>query len=108
MNKIKHGDEVAVLCGAYKGRRGEVKRVILDGAGKPARVVVEGINMRTNFERPNPQQNEPGGRILREAPIHVSNVALVDSVNGRYGRVKIIQNDKGKTRIVASADKEVL
>ena len=88
MNKIKKGDQVAVLCGRQKGGRGIVLRVYPDARGKPERVLVEGINMVTHFERPEPRENKQGGLIKREAPIHASNVALVGE-NGRPMRVKI-------------------
>lgn len=98
MNKIRRGDEVMVLAGANKGGRGEVKRVIIDDAGKVARVVVEGLNMATCFVRPNPQKNEPGGRILREASLHASNVAVIDKESGLPSRVKIERTEKGGVR----------
>lgn len=89
MNKIRKGDRVAVLSGRDRGRRGEVRRVILDHAGRPERVEVEGINMLTSFVRPNPQKNEAGGLIKREAPLHVSNVAVIDPETDLPARVKI-------------------
>lgn len=61
MNKIKKGDQVAVLCGNQKGARGVVKEVIIGARGKPEKVVVEGVRMLTHFERPDPQNNKPGG-----------------------------------------------
>ena len=99
MNKIKAGDEVAVLRGRNKGGRGIVKRVIPDFRGKPEKVVVEGVNMVSHYERPNPQQNQPGGIIRREAPIHASNVSLIDPKSGRPARVKISADKK---RVFAS------
>lgn len=102
MNKIKSGDEVIVRSGQHKGRRGVVQKVILDSNGKPARVLVEGVNLVTHYDRPNPQQNQQGGLIKREAPIHASNVGLVDPDTGKASRVKF----KDKKRMLASG-KEV-
>ncbi len=106
MNKIKNGDRVIVLCGAYKGRSGLVKKVLTDAAGKPEKAIVEGINMRTNFDRPNPQKNEPGGRILREAPIHASNLAPVHPETGKPMRMKIGKDKDGNNQRISPDNKE--
>ena len=81
MNKIRKGDQVIVITGKYKGQRGEVVRVAAD------RVVVQNINVVKRHTKPNPQANQPGGIVEREAPIHVSNVALFNSATGKGGRV---------------------
>ncbi|MGI9298757.1 MAG: 50S ribosomal protein L24 [Gammaproteobacteria bacterium] len=99
MNKIKKGDEVAVLCGRDRGRRGVVLRVQPDSRGKPEKVLVEGVNMVSHYERPDPRQNRPGGIVKREAPIHASNVSPIDPKNGRPSRVKI---NGDKKRVFAS------
>ncbi|MGU9952136.1 MAG: 50S ribosomal protein L24 [Gammaproteobacteria bacterium WSBS_2016_MAG_OTU1] len=104
MNKIKRGDEVIILCGQNKGQRGVVQRVFLDSIGKPERVLVEGMNMATNYDRPNPQQNQPGGLIKREAPIHASNVSLVNAESGKPMRVKIGESKKGNERLMSSGE----
>lgn len=96
MNKIRRGDEVMLLSGRDKGGRGEVLRVLRGKSGKVERVVVRGINLATNYVRPNPQQNEPGGIVKKEASVHVSNVAVVDPDSSLPARVKILQTDKGK------------
>ncbi|MGI9306928.1 MAG: 50S ribosomal protein L24 [Gammaproteobacteria bacterium] len=98
MNKIRKGDEVIVLCGRQKGGKGVVREVFPDARGKPARVLVEGINMATHYDRPDPQNNRPGGLTKREAPIHASNVALMDDTSGRPVRAKINIAENGKTR----------
>ena len=79
--KIKRGDRVLVIAGNDKGRTGEVKVVL---AGRD-RVLVEGINVRTKHLKPN-QQRPQGDRVQREAPIHVSNVMLVDPQTGKGTR----------------------
>lgn len=99
MNKIKKGDEVAVLCGRDKGGRGVVLRVYPDSRGKPEKVLVEGVNLATHYERPNPQKNQPGGIVKREAPIHASNVSPMDPKSGKPSRVKI---SAAKKRVLAS------
>lgn len=95
MNKIRRGDEVIVLSGRDKGRRGVIRRVFPDAFGKPERVIVEGVNLLTHFDRPNPQKNQPGGVVKREAPLHASNVAIIGA-DGKPVRVKIRVDDKGK------------
>ena len=106
MNKIKKGDEVIVLCGRDKGRRGVVQRVIRDATGKPGRLIVEGIQMVTHFDRPDPRENKPGGMVKREASLHASNVALLDE-EGRPRRVKIQMNEEGKKTRFLSSGQEV-
>ena len=96
MNKIRQGDEVMVLAGRNKGSRGRVKRVILDLYGKPEQVVVEGVNMLTHFVRPNPQKNDPGGRIEKEAAMPVAKVAVLDPDSGQPARIKIVTGEDGK------------
>lgn len=97
MNKIKKGDIVIVTTGSSKGARGEVQRVFLNAATKKVDyVLVEGANMVTHFERPNPQKSEQGGLIKREAKIHISNVAIVDAESGKPMRVKFTRDKDGK------------
>ncbi len=82
MNKIRKGDQVIVLAGRDKGKRGNVIRVLPDG-----RLLVEGVNMVKRHTRPNPQRNVTGGIIDKEAPIHISNVALYNATAGKGERV---------------------
>ncbi len=79
--KIKRGDTVQVISGKEKGKRGEVERVI----PKENRVVVGGVNVRTRHARPS--QSNQQGLYTFEAPIHVSNVMLVDPSSGQPTRV---------------------
>jgi large subunit ribosomal protein L24 len=81
MNKIRKGDKVAVRTGKDKGKTGTVLSV--DGE----RVVVEGVNMVKRHTRPNPQRNQTGGIIDKEASIHISNVALTNPATGKPERV---------------------
>lgn len=82
MRKIKKGDDVIVLTGKDKGRRGIVLRVVDD-----ERVVVEGVNRVKKHEKPNPLRGTPGGIVEKEMPIHVSNVALYNPVTQKADRV---------------------
>ena len=94
--KIKKGDRVVVLAGKDKGRQGAVLRVL----PKEERDVVEGLNMVQRHTRPT-QMDPQGGIKNKEAPIHVSNVAIVDS-NGKPTRVGFrVEGDK-KVRVAKS------
>ena len=70
---IKKGDEVVVLAGAEKGKRGKIISV----SSKSMRAIVEGVKMIKRHTRPNPQRNIKGGIVEKEAAIHISNVAIV-------------------------------
>lgn len=108
MNKIRRGDEVVVLTGREKGSRGTISRVILDAHGRPDRVVVDGLNLMSRHTRPNPQKNDPGGVVKREAPLHASNVALYNPETARSERVRIRRGENGKNiRVFAKTGKEV-
>ena len=97
MNRIRKGDEVVVTAGRSKGQRGHVLRVLED------RLLVENVNMVKRHTRPNPAMNIPGGIIEKEAPIHVSNVALFNPVTGKGDRVGIRTLEDGrKVRIYKS------
>jgi len=84
MRKIRKDDEVIVIAGRDKGRRGAVQRVV-----SARKVLVSGVNMVKKHMRPNPQINEPGGIRDIEAPIAVSNVALFNPESGKADRVGI-------------------
>ncbi|PZP62771.1 MAG: 50S ribosomal protein L24 [Azospira oryzae] len=98
MRKIRKGDEVVVIAGKDKGRRGTVLRVVDD-----ERVVVEGINKVKKHQRPNPLKGTTGGIIEKEMPIHVSNVAIFNPHTQKPDRVgfKILE-DKRKVRYFKS------
>jgi large subunit ribosomal protein L24 len=81
MKRIKKGDEVILLTGKDKGRRGTVQKVYSDD-----RVSVEGINVMTHYQRPNPQAGIEGGLLKKEAPVHISNVALYNPATGKADR----------------------
>jgi len=94
-SSIVKGDRVRVIRGNFRDMEGPVLRVI------PAkeRVVVEGVNMRKRHERPS-EANPEGGIITFEAPIHLSNVMLVDPAGGQASRIRVrIEADGAKERI---------
>jgi len=82
MQRIKKGDDVMVLAGRDKGKRGTVVRRVDD-----EHLVVEGINRAKKHQRPNPMKNEQGGIVDRDMPIHISNVALFNPQTGKADRV---------------------
>jgi len=92
--KIKRNDKVLVIAGKSKGKTGRVLRVIVD----KQRVLVEGVSMIKKHVKPNPQRNIAGGILEQEAPIHISNVMLIDS-EGNKTRVGYHVAEGKKTRI---------
>jgi large subunit ribosomal protein L24 len=100
--KIKRGDTVVVISGKEKGKRGEVERVI----PKENRVVVGGVNVRTRHARPT--QNNQQGLYTFAAPIHVSNVMLVDPGSGEPTKVGSRFTDSGeKIRVSKKTGKDI-
>jgi large subunit ribosomal protein L24 len=91
---IKRGDTVIVIAGSDKGRTGKVLRVLLD----KDRVVVEGVNRVWKHVRPS-QRTPQGGRIQKDAPIHISNVQPVDPATGKATRVKFEDRNGEKHRV---------
>jgi len=97
MAKIKRNDQIIVIAGKDKGKKGRVLRIIVD----KQRVLVEGVGMIKKHVKPNPQKNIAGGILSQEAPIHISNVMLLDS-EGKGSRVGYsIEGDK-KIRVARS------
>ncbi len=100
--KIKRGDTVVVISGKEKGRRGEVERVL----PREDRVVVGGVNVRTRHARPT--QNNQQGLYTFAAPIHASNVMLVDPGSGEPTKVGYRFTDSGeKTRVAKKTGKDI-
>src|SRR3989344_646922 len=94
MKKIRTGDKVMVLTGRDKGKQGTVLRVLED-----SRVLVESVNMIKRHTKPNPNKGVTGGIIDREAPIHISNVALYNPATGKGERVGMrVMQDGSKVR----------
>jgi len=103
MRKIKRDDEIIVIAGKDKGKRGKVRKVMDDN-----RVVVSGINMIKKHVRPNPQANEQGGIQEREAPIQISNIAIYNGESGKADRVGIQTLEDGKkVRVFKSSGDQI-
>lgn len=98
MSKIRKGDEIVVLVGKDKGRRGVVLRCV-----DAERVVVEGVNRVKKHVRPNPVKGQSGGIVEKEMPIHVSNVAIFNPVTQKADRVgfRVLEDGK-KVRVFKS------
>ena len=103
MLKIKRDDEVVVIAGKDKGKRGKVLKVL-----EKNRLLVAGIQMIKKHQKPNPQAGVAGGIIEKEAPIQVSNVALFNSATNKGDRVgfKVLEDNK-KIRIFKSSGEAV-
>jgi large subunit ribosomal protein L24 len=96
MNRIKKGDQVVVIAGKDKGKKGEVVRV--DGD----RVVVSNVNIIKRHTKPNPQAGQPGGVVEREASIHISNVMLFNPATGKGERVGFKVLEDGRKRVCSA------
>ncbi|MGH1487254.1 MAG: 50S ribosomal protein L24 [Cellvibrionaceae bacterium] len=98
MRKIKRDDEVVVITGRDKGKRGKVVKILEDN-----RIIVSGVQMVKKHQKPNPQAGVPGGIIEKEAPIQISNVAIFNPATEKADRVGIkILEDGKKIRVFKS------
>jgi large subunit ribosomal protein L24 len=100
--RIRKGDTVVVLSGKDRGKTGEVIEV----RPREQRVVVQGLNLMKRHTKPRPP-NEPGGVIERPAPLHLSNVALVDPKDKRPTRVRIEVRDGERVRVSARSGEKL-
>ena len=99
MNRIRKGDDVIVITGKNRGQRGEVIRVAGD------RVFVSNVNLVKRHTKPNPQANQPGGIVEREAAIHISNVQLYNPATGKGERVGVKTLENGsRIRVFRSSN----
>jgi large subunit ribosomal protein L24 len=103
MNKIRKGDDVVVIAGKDKGKRGTVLVRVDD-----ERLVVEGINRVKKHTKPNPMKGQPGGIVEKEMSIHVSNVALFNPANQKADRVGFKTLDDGRKVRVFKSNGEVV
>jgi large subunit ribosomal protein L24 len=102
MNRIRKGDQVLVITGKNKGQRGDVLRVADD------RVFVSNVNLIKRHTKPNPQANQAGGIVEREASIHLSNVQLFNPATNKGERVGTkTLNDGRKVRVFRSTGEVV-
>jgi large subunit ribosomal protein L24 len=103
MNKIRKGDDVVVIAGKDKGKRGTVLVRVDD-----ERLVVEGINRVKKHTKPNPMRGQPGGIVEKEMSIHVSNVALFNPASQKADRVGFKTLDDGRKVRVFKSNGEVV
>jgi large subunit ribosomal protein L24 len=102
MLKIKRDDEVIILAGKDKGKRGKVRRVLDNN-----KLIVSGINMVKKHTKPNPQAGVAGGIVEREAPIQVSNVAIFNPGSSKADRVGFKVEGERKVRIFKSSGEAI-
>lgn len=99
---IKKGDEVIVLAGKNKNSKGKVLKVLV----KEEKAIVEGVNMVSKSTKPN-ALNPQGGIIKQEAPIHISNISLIDPKSGKPTRVSIKHEGKNVIRVSKKSGEEI-
>ncbi len=103
MNKLKKGDQVIVITGRDKGKRGTVSRRVDD-----SHLVVDGVNVVKKHTKPNPLKGTTGGVIDKTMPIHQSNVAIFNAASGKADRVGIkLLADGKKVRVYKSSGEEI-
>ena len=103
MNKIRKGDQVIVIAGRDKGKRG-----IVSLRADDSHVVVDGINMVKKHAKPNPMKGTNGGIIEKTMPIHQSNIAIFNSATGKADRVGVKLSADGKrVRVYKSSGEEI-
>ena len=100
MNKLRQDDEVIVLSGKDKGKRGAISSIAGD------RVIVNGINMAKRHTKPNPNLGQAGGIIEKEASIHISNIAIFNPETNAADKVKIQMDVDGTKVRVFSSNKQ--
>ena len=103
MNKIRKGDEVVIITGKDKGRRGSVLKVLDKG-----RVIVENVNMVKKHQRPNPNAGVTGGIVEKEMPINISNVMLFNPVTKKGDRVGTRKLEDGRKVRFFKSNNEVV
>lgn len=99
MKKIRRDDEVIVIAGKDKGKRGKVQTVRADG-----KLIVSGINMMKKHQKPNPMLGTPGGIVEKEAAIQASNVAVLNPETNKADRVGFTLSEDGKKQRVFKSD----
>jgi large subunit ribosomal protein L24 len=103
MRKLRSNDEVIVIAGKDRGKRGTITRLVGD-----RKVIVSGINMVKRHTKPNPNMGQPGGIVEREAAIDISNIAIFNPGTNKADRVGIKVDDEGaKKRVFKSNDQEI-
>ena len=103
MFKLKKGDEIIVIAGKDKGKRGTILRVMPND-----KVVVENVNMAKKHQKPNPNEGVAGGIVEKEMPLAISNVAIFNAATGKADRVGFKMLDDGrKVRFFKSNDEVI-
>lgn len=103
MRKLRRDDEVIVIAGRDKGTRGTITRMMKDD-----KVIIAGVNMIKRHTRPNPNLGQPGGIVEKEAPLHISNVAIFNPDKDGPDRVGIRTDEDGtKTRFFKSSGETI-
>jgi large subunit ribosomal protein L24 len=102
MNKLRTGDEIIVIAGRDKGKRGKIV-----SRKDETHLVVEGINLVKKHTKPNPLKNTTGGIVEKAMPIHQSNVAIFNSATGKADRVGFKVDGDSKVRIYKSSGEQV-
>ena len=102
MQKLKKDDEVIVIAGRDKGKRGSILSFM-----KEERVLVSGVNIVKKHKKGDPQTGEQGGIVDQEAPIHISNIALFNEESGEADRVGVRIEDGKKVRYFKSSGQSV-
>ena len=102
MNKLKRDDEVIVVTGKDKGKRGTVSQITGD------RVLVGGINLVKKHTKPNPNAGQPGGIIEKEAAIHISNIAIFNPETNAADRIAIQVDEDGSRKRVFKSNGQVI
>ena len=102
MQKLRRDDEIIVLAGKDKGKRGTISQIVGD------RVIVGGVNMVKKHTKPNPNLGQPGGIIEKEAAIHISNVAIFNPEKNAADRITIQVGDDGMKKRVFSSSNEAV
>jgi large subunit ribosomal protein L24 len=103
IRKIKKGDNVVVIAGRDKGKRGDVTQIV-----DADHVVVAGVNQVKRHTRPNPMKNQQGGIVTKETPIHVSNVAIWNPITLKADRIGFRKLDDGRKVRFYKSNKEVI
>jgi large subunit ribosomal protein L24 len=103
MNKLRKGDQVIVLTGRDKGKRGTVTQRVDD-----SHLMVEGVNVVKKHVKPNPMKGATGGIVDKTLPIHQSNVAIFNAASGKADRVGVkLLADGKKVRVFRSSGDEI-
>ena len=105
MRKLKKGDEVIVIAGKDKGKRGTITKMM---PAETNLVLVDNINMVKKHQKPNPNLGVPGGIVEKEMPIQISNIAIFNPATGKADRVGIKILEDGRKQRIFKSNNEVI